>query len=163
METNEKENVEVVDYANTSEFMTFELGAMKYAIELPKIREILTYPENITVLPNTSSWVKGLINLRGEVVPILDVRIKFNTNENPVYDENTSVIAVITEDSRMIGIVVDLVDDVQRLDTSTLAPVSEMGSAIPAKYLKGYVRLDNNEMLVIMDIEKVVAKEELKD
>ncbi|UTJ07067.1 chemotaxis protein CheW [Arcobacter roscoffensis] len=163
METNEKENVEVIDYANTSEFMTFELGAMKYAIELPKIREILTYPENITILPNTSSWVKGLINLRGEVVPILDVRIKFNTNENPVYDENTSVIAVITEDSRMIGIVVDLVDDVQRLDTSTLAPVSEMGSAIPAKYLKGYVRLDNNEMLVIMDIEKVVAKEELKD
>ncbi|MFK2823523.1 chemotaxis protein CheW [Arcobacter sp. YIC-80] len=163
METKEQENVEVIDYANTSEFMTFELGAMKYAIELPKIREILTYPENITVLPNTSGWVKGLINLRGEVVPILDVRIKFNTSEEPVYDENTSVIAVITEDSRMIGIVVDLVDDVQRLDTSTLAPVSEMGSAIPAKYLKGYVRLDNNEMLVIMDIEKVVAKEELKD
>lgn len=163
METKEQDNVEVIDYANTSEFMTFELGAMKYAIELPKIREILTYPENITVLPNTSGWVKGLINLRGEVVPILDVRIKFNTSEEPVYDENTSVIAVITEDSRMIGIVVDLVDDVQRLDTSTLAPVSEMGSAIPAKYLKGYVRLDNNEMLVIMDIEKVVAKEELKD
>lgn len=152
----------VIDYANTSEFMTFELGAMKYAIELPKIREILTYPDNITTLPNTSEWVKGLINLRGEVVPILDVRIKFNTGE-PKYDENTSVIAVITEDRRMIGIVVDLVDDVQRLDTSTLAPVSEMGSAIPSKYLKGYVRLDNNEMLVIMDIEKVVSKEELKD
>ena len=152
----------VIDYANTSEFMTFELGAMKYAIELPKIREILTYPEIITTLPNISEWVKGLINLRGEVVPILDIRIKFNTSES-VYDENTSVIAVITEDSRMVGIVVDLVDDVQRLDTSTLAPVSEMGSAIPSKYLKGYVRLDNNEMLVIMDIEKVVAKEELQD
>ncbi|QKJ21996.1 chemotaxis protein CheW [Poseidonibacter lekithochrous] len=152
----------VIDYANTSEFMTFELGAMKYAIELPKIREILTYPEIITTLPNISEWVKGLINLRGEVVPILDIRIKFNTSES-VYDENTSVIAVITEDSRMVGIVVDLVDDVQRLDTSTLAPVSEMGSAIPAKYLKGYVRLDNNEMLVVMDIEKVVAKEELQD
>jgi purine-binding chemotaxis protein CheW len=162
METNEEEK-EVIDYANTSEFMTFELGAMKYAIELPKIREILTYPENITTLPNTSDWVKGLINLRGEVVPILDIRIKFNTNAEPVYDENTSVIAVITEDSRMIGIVVDLVDDVQRLDTSALAPVSEMGSAIPAKYLKGFVRLDNNEMLVIMDIEKVVSKEELED
>jgi purine-binding chemotaxis protein CheW len=152
----------VIDYANTSEFMTFELGAMKYAIELPKIREILTYPEIITTLPNISEWVKGLINLRGEVVPILDIRIKFNTSES-VYDENTSVIAVITEDSRMVGIVVDLVDDVQRLDTSTLAPVSEMGSAIPAKYLKGYVRLDNNEMLGGMDIEKVVAKEELQD
>ena len=164
MEHNNNNGAEdkVIDYANTSEFMTFELGAMKYAIELPKIREILTYPDNITTLPNTSDWVKGLINLRGEVVPILDIRIKFNTGE-PAYDENTSVIAVITEDKRMIGIVVDLVDDVQRLDTSALAPVSEMGSAIPAKYLKGYVRLDNNEMLVIMDIEKVVDKDELKD
>jgi len=159
MENNEEK---VIDYANTSEFMTFELGAMKYAIELPKIREILTYPDNITTLPNTTNWVKGLINLRGEVVPILDIRIKFNTSET-TYDENTSVIAVITEDRRMVGIVVDLVDDVQRLDTSTLAPVSEMGSAIPSKYLKGYVRLDNNEMLVIMDIEKVVAKDELND
>ena len=63
----------------------------------------------------------------------------------------------------MIGIIVDLVDDVQRLDTTMLAPVSEMGSAIPAKYLKGYVRLDNNQMLVVMDIERVVAKEELRD
>ena len=151
-----------VSSSKITEFMTFELGAMKYAIELPKIKEILTYPDNITTLPNTSKWVKGLISLRGEVVPILDVRLKFNTGPG-TYDENTSVIAVITEDKRMVGIIVDLVDDVQRLDTSTLAPVSEMGSAIPAKYLKGYVRLDNNQMLVVMDIERVVSKDELND
>lgn len=164
METNNinQTEEEIINYANTSEFMTFELGKMKYAIELPKIREILTYPKNITVLPNTTKWVKGLINLRGEVVPILDIRIKFNTGE-AVYNENTSVIAVITEDKRMIGIIVDKVDDVQRLDTSALAPVSDMGSAIPSKYLKGFVRLANNQMLVIMDIESVVHKDELKE
>ncbi|QKF81135.1 chemotaxis protein CheW [Halarcobacter ebronensis] len=155
------ESNEVVNYANTSEFMTFELGKMKYAIELPKIREILTYPDNITVLPNTSKWVKGLINLRGEVVPILDIRVRFKTGQ-VVYNESTAVIAVITEDSRMIGIVVDKVDDVQRIDVSTLAPVSDMGSAIPSKYLKGFVRLANNQMLVVMDIESVVNKDELK-
>lgn len=148
--------------SNVTEFMTFELGRMKYAIELPKIKEILTYPDNITTLPNTSSWVKGLINSRGEVVPILDIRIKFNTGP-AVYDENTSIITVITEDKRMIGIVVDLVDDVQKIDTSMLAPVSEMGSGIPPKYLKGYVRLNDSKMLVLMDIEKVVCKEELED
>ena len=98
---------------DTSEFMTFILGKMKYAIELPKIREILTYPELVTILPNTSDWVKGLINLRGEVVPILDTRIRFNTGE-AIYDENTAVIAIITEDKRMVGIVVDKVDDVQK-------------------------------------------------
>jgi len=151
-----------IDYANTNEYMTFELGKMKYAIELPKIREILTYPEIITTLPNTGDWIKGLINLRGEVVPILDIRIKFNTGEI-VYNDNTAVIAVITSDKRMVGIVVDKVDDVQKIDTSSLSPVTDMGSAIPAKYLKGFVRLDNNQMLVIMDIETVVHKEELKD
>jgi len=145
-----------------SEYMTFYLGAMKYAIELPKIREILTYPEIITPLPNTKGWVKGLINLRGEVVPILDVRIKFNTGEI-VYDDNTAVIAVITDDNRMIGIVVDKVDDVQKIDTTALSPVSDMGSAIPSYYLKGFVRFDNNQMLVIMDIESVVKKQELED
>ena len=153
---------EILNWENTSEYMTFVLGSMKYAIELPKIREILTYPEIVTTLPNTIGWVKGLINLRGEVVPILDLRIRFNTGEVE-YNENTAVIAVITGDKRMIGIVVDKVDDVQRIDTTTLAQVSEMGSAIPSKYLKGFVRLNNNEMLVIMDIEVVVAKDELND
>ena len=159
---NNHNDEEAIDYANTSEYMTFELGAMKYAIELPKIREILTYPEIITTLPNTEEWVKGLINLRGEVVPILDIRIKFSTGEIE-YNDNTAVIAVITDDKRMVGIVVDKVDDVQRLDVSQLAPVSDMGSAIPSKYLKGFVRLNDNKMLVIMDIESVVHKKELQD
>jgi purine-binding chemotaxis protein CheW len=148
--------------ANSDEYMTFILGSMKYAIELPKIREILTYPELITQLPNTSKWVKGLINLRGEVVPILDIRMKFDTSSEIVYDDNTAVIAVITDDNRMVGLVVDKVDDVQRLENSSLYPVSDMGSAIPSKYLKGFVRLEDNQMLVIMDIETVVHKEELK-
>jgi len=147
---------------SSDEYMTFILGEMKYAVELPKIREILTYPDLITTLPNTSEWVKGLINLRGEVVPILDIRVKFNTGEVK-YDENTAVIAVITDDNRMLGLVVDKVDDVQKLDSASLYPVSDMGSGIPPKYLKGFVRLENNQMLVIMDIETVVHKKELKD
>ncbi len=147
---------------NTNEYMTFILGRMKYAIELPKIREILTYPELITTLPNIKGWVKGLINLRGEVVPILDTRIKFNTGEI-VYNENTAVIAIITDDKRMIGIVVDKVDDVKKIDINQLSPVSDMGSAIPSKYLKGFLRMENSEMLVIMDVEAVVHKDELKN
>jgi len=63
----------------------------------------------------------------------------------------------------MIGIVVDKVDDVQRIDINALSPVSDMGSAIPSKYLKGFLRMENNEMLVIMDIEAVIHKDELKN
>jgi purine-binding chemotaxis protein CheW len=146
--------------AAQDEFMTFVLGKMNYAVGLNKIREILTYPEIITTLPNTSDWVKGLINLRGEVVPIMDIRVKFQTGEIK-YDDNTAVIAIATDDDRMIGIVVDKVDDVQKIDQNTLVPVTDMGSAIPSRYLKGFVRLDSNDMLVIMDIDSVVTKEEL--
>jgi purine-binding chemotaxis protein CheW len=160
MENQNNDNA-VIDYANTSEYMKFVLGSMQYAIELPKIREILTYPEMITVLPNVPTYIKGLINLRGEVVPVVDLRIKFKTGEI-VNNQNTAVIAVVTKDKRMIGIVVDKVDDVQRLDLTALSPVSDIGSSIPAKYLKGFVRLHNNEMLVIMDIEAVVNKSELE-
>lgn len=160
MENHDKDDA-IIDYANTSEYMKFVLGAMQYAIELPKIREILTYPEMITILPNVPSYIKGLINLRGEVVPVIDLRIKFKTGDI-VNNQNTAVIAVVTKDKRMIGIVVDKVDDVQRLDISALAPVSDIGSSIPSKYLKGFVRLHNNDMLVIMDIETVVSKAELE-
>jgi purine-binding chemotaxis protein CheW len=135
---------------------------MKYAIELPKIREILVYPKLITILPGTTQWIKGLINLRGEVVPILDIRIKFNTSK-AIYNEDTAVIAVVTGDNRMIGLVVDKIEDVQKLDNASLYPVSDMGSTIPPQYLKGFVRLEDNEMLVIMDIDTITHKNELKD
>ncbi len=147
---------------STDEYMTFVLGSMRYAIELRKIREILTYPSLITILPGTGEWIKGLINLRGEVVPILDVRVKFATSE-ATYDEDTIVIAVITEDKRMIGFVVDKVEDVQKLDNTLLYPVSDMGLSIPSKYLKGFAKLEDSEMLVIMDIDAVAHKDELKD
>ena len=148
--------------SNSDEYMTFIIGSMRYAIELPSIREILTYPNLITVLPGTSEWIKGLINLRGEVVPILDIRIKF-TNSEAVYNEETIVIAVVTSDDRMIGLVVDKIEDVKKIDNTLLYPVSNMGSAIPAQYLKGFARLENSEMLVIMNIDAITHKDELED
>ena len=156
----EIEKNKIVTSTDINEYMTFLLGTMEYAIELPKIREILTYPTTVTTLPNTDDWVKGLINLRGEVVPILDLRIRFEIGK-AIYDDNTAVIAVITQDKRMIGIVVDKVDDVEKIDSAQLSPVTDMGSAIPSQYLKGFVRQKDSQMLVIMDIETVVSKEEL--
>ncbi len=143
------------------EYMTFNLGATEYAIELPKIREILTYPELVTPLPNTADYVQGLINLRGEVVPVLDLRTKFNIEA--IYDENTAVIAILTKDKRMLGIVVDKVDDVEQIDSNNLSAVSDMSSAIPAKYLKGFSVHNEDDILVVMDIEAIVSKEELQE
>jgi purine-binding chemotaxis protein CheW len=141
------------------EYMTFNLGNTEYAIELPKIREILTYPELITPLPNTEKYVKGLVNLRGEVVPVLDLRVKFGIEA--IFNENTAVIAILTNDKRMLGIVVDKVDDVDKLDSNNLSPASDMSSSIPLKYIKGYSVQEGNNMLVVMDIEATISREEL--
>lgn len=150
---------ERIDTGTIEEFMTFYLGGTQYAIGLTKVREILTYPEFITPLPNCSDFMKGLINLRGEVVPVLDLRIKFDINAE--YNESTAVIAVVTSDRRMLGIVVDSVDDVEGIDIDSLAGASSMSSAIPARYLRGYSVHDDEGMIVIMDIESVLSKKEI--
>jgi purine-binding chemotaxis protein CheW len=142
------------------EYMTFILGGVDYAVSLNKIREILTYPEHVTDVPKTKNFIKGLINLRGEVVPVLDMRIKFNM-KNTDYNENTSVIAIKTDDKRMVGIVVDKVNDVQKIDNTQIAPISQLGNSIPEEYLKGFIKIGENEMIVIMDVENVVSKKEL--
>ena len=157
-----KAEIKEYNSSNTDEYMTFIIGSMRYAIELPSIREILTYPKLITILPGTSEWVKGLINLRGQVVPILDIRIKF-TNNDVIYNEETIVIAIITNDDRLIGLVVDKIEDVKKIDNTLLYPVSDMGSTIPSQYLKGYARLENSEMLVIMNIDAITHKDELEN
>ena len=109
-----KTQIKEYNNTNSNEYMTFILGSMRYAIELPSIREILTYPKLITILPNTSEYIKGLINLRGQVVPILDIRIKF-TNTEAVYNEEIIVIAITTNDDRLIGLVVDKIEDIKKL------------------------------------------------
>ena len=101
---------------------------------------------------------KALSIIASSVLPLLNFHITIIIFNATI----TAVIAIITEDKRMVGIVVDKVDDVQKIDSNHLSPVSDMGSAIPSKYLKGFLRMDNNEMLVVMDIESVIHKEELK-
>ena len=141
------------------EFLTFKLGNEIYGVEITRIREILTYPK-VTELPNTKEWVKGVINLRGEVTPIIDLRVRFNIIDKPFYSSETIVIAVKTSDSRMLGLVVDEVSDVENIDTENLLPSPMMGTSISNEYLRGLVKkLD--KMIVLMDIDKILDKKEI--
>jgi purine-binding chemotaxis protein CheW len=145
----------------TSQFLTFILGKETYGVEITKIREILTYPI-VTILPSIQDWVKGVINLRGEVTPIIDLRMKYNTTQDPTYTDTTIIIAVITGDNRMLGIVVDQVSNIENFDESRLQPAPEMGTSIGSEYLKGLIQKDDGNMIVIMDIDRVLAKDEME-
>jgi purine-binding chemotaxis protein CheW len=142
------------------EYITFNLHNTEYALELTKTREILSYPENITPLPNSSKEMKGLINLRGEVVPIIDLRIKFDIAPEELYNSDTVVLSVKTNDGRMLGIVADKVNDTKDLDFDTIKLIDSLGTTIPVNYIKGVVQHKEN-MIIIMDIEEVLKKENI--
>lgn len=150
----------VSDNQQENQLITFTLGRETYGVEVTKVREILTYPK-VTELPNASEWVKGVINLRGEVTPIIDLRMRFNTSETPEYGERTIVLAARTADNRMVGMVVDSVQDMETIEWETMVPAPEMGTTVGSENLKGLIKTDNR-MIVILDIERILDKKELE-
>lgn len=146
--------------AQINQLLTFKLENETYGIQINKVREILTYPI-VTPIPDASRWVKGVINLRGEVAPVIDLRIRFSINKDPLYTERTIVIAVRTEDARMIGLVVDEVSDMENVEMDKLYHTPDMGTSISPEYIKGLFKKDE-KMLVILDIDRILNKGELQ-
>lgn len=144
----------------SNQLLTFKLGHETYGIQINKVREILTYPI-VTPIPDASRWVKGVINLRGEVAPVIDLRVRFNIDNDPIYTSRTIVIAVKTMDNRMIGLVVDEVSDMENVDLDRLYPAPDMGASIAPEYLKGLFKKEE-KMIVILDIDRILDKEEMQ-
>lgn len=139
-----------------SEFLTFTLGGEEYAIDILKVQEIRVY-ESVTRIANTPNFIKGVINLRGLIVPIVDLRIKFNLGE-PVYNEFT-VTVILSLGRRVIGIVVDSVSDVISLDAQEIHPAPEFGT-FDLQYLLGLAAV-NERMLILIDIERLMSSAEM--
>ena len=137
-----------------SEFLTFRLGAESYGIEILKVQEIRGWDEP-TAIPNSPAFIKGVINLRGVIVPVLDLRMKFNLPQAD-YDRFTVVI-ILNVASRVIGIVVDAVSDVLSLDKEAIRKTPEFASAaFDTRFITGLATLDE-QMLVLLDIEKLMT------
>ncbi len=138
------------------EFLAFRLGREEYGLNILKVQEIRGY-ESVTHIANTPDHIKGVINLRGLIVPIIDMRIKLNLGE-PTYDQFTVVIILNTVDS-VIGMVVDSVSDVIALDAQQIKPAPDMGTALDTGYLIGLGTIDQR-MLILVDIDKILSAEE---
>ena len=140
-----------------SEFLTFVLGDEHYAIDIMAVKEIRGY-ESVTKIAKAPPYIKGVINLRGDIVPIVDLRIKFDVGE-PTYNEFTIVI-VLQINERMVGIVVDSVSDVIALTASQRRPPPEFGVAFDSRFLMGLAKLQNH-MVILVNIEALVSSSEL--
>lgn len=141
-----------------SEYLVFTLGKEEYGIDILKVQEIRGY-DQVTSIANTPAFIKGVINLRGTIVPIVDLRIKFNIGQ-PTYDQFTVVI-ILNVIGRVIGIVVDGVSDVISMSAEQVRPSPELGSALDTQYLKGLGTVDDR-MIIITDIEKLLTSKEME-
>lgn len=139
------------------EFLVFTLGDEEYGIDILKVQEIRGY-DQVTRIANTPSFIKGVTNLRGVIVPIVDLRVKFN-QDDVEYDDNTVVI-VLNLTQRVVGIVVDGVSDVLSLASDQIRPAPEFAVTMSTEYLTGLGAL-GERMLILVNIEKLLNSDEM--
>ncbi len=142
---------------NLREFLAFKLGAEEYGIDILRVQEIRSY-EAPTRIANAPEFVKGVVNLRGVIVPIIDMRLKFHL-EQASYDDFTVVI-VLNIGSRVVGIVVDAVSDVITLTPAQLRPVPQFNSSIASDHILAIGAVEER-MLILIDIEKLMTSAEM--
>jgi len=136
-----------------NEFLTFTLGKEEYGIEILKVQEIRGY-DAVTKIANAPEFIKGVVNLRGTIVPVVDMRIKFNLG-NVEYNQFTVVI-ILNLAGRVVGMVVDSVSDVITLAAEQVKPAPDFSSSFDTKYILGLGTVDER-MLILMDIEKLMT------
>lgn len=135
------------------EYLTFRLGEEEYGIDILKVQEIRGY-EQPTRIANAPSFVKGVVNLRGVIVPIVDLRLKFQLG-SAEYNDFTVVI-ILNLGARVVGVVVDSVSDVMDLSPEQIRPAPDVGSAVDSSFITGLGTL-NDRMLILVEIERLMA------
>jgi len=143
----------------SSQFVTFTLGSEEYGVEVMKVKEILGY-QGITEVPNMPAFVQGVINLRGLVVPVIDVRLKLGM-EKRNYD-GYSVVFVLEIDDGTIGIIVDAVSDVISLTAEEMQATPDFTSNINTKIISGMGR-KNDKLIILLDIDNLFATTDLQN
>ncbi len=147
----------VASEGHSREYLVFSLGSEEYAIDILKAQEIRGY-ENVTRIANTPNFIKGVTNLRGVIVPIVDLRIKFNLAS--VEYGGQTVVIVVNVGHRVVGVVVDGVSDVMTLAADQIKPAPEFSLSLSSDYLSGLASV-GERMLVLVDIEKLLNSEEM--
>jgi purine-binding chemotaxis protein CheW len=137
------------------EFLTFRLGGEEYAIDILQVQEIRAH-ENVTRIASAPEFIKGVINLRGIIVPIVDLRVKFGFDHTA---SSASVVIILSIAQRVIGVVVDAVSDVVALAQDEIRPTPDLGGSIAASFIRGIAPMDGR-MLIVFDIARLMMSDD---
>jgi purine-binding chemotaxis protein CheW len=146
------------DAADTLQQLTFNLAGEEYGVDILTVREIRGW-SRVTRIPQTPDYLLGVLNLRGAIVPIMDLRLRFGL-ERESYGDNT-VMIIVAVDERLFGIVVDAVSDVVDIDPAAIKPVPDMGVVVDTRYLKG-LATHVERMVMLLDEEKLMRPEDVE-
>ena len=145
----------------TGKYLTFTLENEEYGIGILKVKEIIGMM-SITSVPRTPEFVKGVINLRGKVIPVLDLRLKFNMGEIPYTDRTCIIVVEIDSESAtvLIGIVVDAVSEVLNIKESNIEDTPTFGTSLNTDYILGMAKTEGS-VKILLDIDKVLNQQEI--
>lgn len=138
--------------------LTFDLAGEEYGVEILAVREIRGW-SRVTRIPQTPAYLLGVLNLRGAIVPIMDLRLRFGLERESYGDSTVVIIVAIGE--RLFGIVVDAVSDVIDIDPAAVKPVPDMGAVVDTRYLKG-LATHVERMVMLLDVEKLMRPEDVE-
>lgn len=151
-------------YGNENKFLSFKLGAEEYGVEILSVREIIGLLD-ITPLPQTPDYVKGVVNLRGKIIPVINLRTRFGLETVSYTDQTCIVVVEVTsafdDESYHIGVIVDTVSEVLDITQSQIEPPPEFGNSVNADYVKGMGKLEHR-VVILLDINKVLSHSEME-
>lgn len=146
-----------MDVEDLKQYVTFVIGEETYGVEVLRVQEIIGMTQ-ITHVPNTMEFMKGVINLRGSVVPVIDMRIKFHMEEREF--DSFTVILIVEVKARLIGMIVDSVSDVVTIPVMNIQETPHFTSKIETDFIEGIGRLDD-QLIIILEVNRILTSEEL--
>lgn len=163
MATSEADTAKVKTKFQPGKFLTFKLGEESYGVAVLKIREIIRM-QKITLVPQMPVYVKGVINLRGKVIPVIDMRLKFNVGNDGVTERTCIVVVQIdkreTSTTTSVGLIVDAVEEVMNITETEVEETPDLGGQFDGEYILGIAKI-KGEVKTLLDIDSVIMAENL--
>ena len=150
-------NSQISFAADGSQYLTFTLGQEEYGVEILKVQEIKGYAA-ITPIPNTPPYIKGVMNLRGTIIPVVDLRAKFGLAATE-YNQFT-VIIVVRVGAKVMGVIVDAVSDVLNIPSTDIQAAPDFGAQVETRFISGMAKA-GEKLVVLLEIEKVIGDDEI--
>ena len=160
LETAAKEiNQQIGLTTDGSQFLTFQLGEELYGVDILRVQEIKGYTA-VTKIPNTPAHIKGVLNLRGTIVPIVELRTKFGMDTID-YTMFTVIVVVVVRE-KIMGLVVDAVSDVLNIDKKDIQPAPQVGAKVYVSFLKG-IGKSGDKLIALLDMDRLLSDDDLQD